>query len=67
MHVTPPRLATGGRVIPCDPPSVLVSAVMVWLILPKVQTIVHGEACVGQRCFAAGEVVCLRHGRARAV
>jgi hypothetical protein len=46
MYVTPPFLATGGREISCDPPSALVSAVMVQLILSKVQTIVHGEACV---------------------
>jgi hypothetical protein len=65
MYVTPPLLATGGREISCDPPSAPVSAVMVRLILSKVQTIVHGEAC-GQRCSTADEVVCLRHGRARA-
>jgi hypothetical protein len=47
MHVTPPLRATGGRAIPCDPPSVPASAVMVRLILSKVQTIVHGDACVG--------------------
>jgi hypothetical protein len=47
MYVTPPLLATGGREISCDPPSALVSAVMVRLIVSKVQTIVHGEACVG--------------------
>jgi uncharacterized membrane protein len=43
-----------------------VSAVMVRLIVSKLQTIGHGEAYVGQRCSAAGEVVCLQHGRARA-
>jgi hypothetical protein len=47
MYVTPPLLATGGRDISCDPPSAPVSAVMVRLIVSKVQTIVHGEACVG--------------------
>jgi hypothetical protein len=46
MYVTPPLLTTGGRAISCDPPSALVSAVMVRLIVSKVQTIVHGEACV---------------------